>query len=177
MNSHGGKLIFCQQFSFDTLKCFVLAYKFYSLVCWIMLSSVQHKTFRNIYGRVQNVGRKWRKKETGVLFSGRNLGCCGGGGGSYYNCFLAITIMSPRREVGRFEDEPTRSIERSCGERKRACKSPLLPRPKAAFVIVSIERRRGRLRNAKHAPPVGEGSQKSLEMLSYLDNYLDEWIM
>ena len=95
------------------------------------------------------------KRKTGVLFSGRNLGCCGRGGGcSYYNCFLAITIMSPRREVGRFEDEPTRSIERSCRERKRACKSPLPLRPKAAFVIVSIERRRGRLRNAKHAPPV-----------------------
>ena len=37
------------------------------------------------------------KKETGVLFSGRKVGCCGGGGGYYY-CFLAITIMSRSRE-------------------------------------------------------------------------------
>ena len=35
-----------------------------------MLSSV-HKTFRNIYGRAQNVGRKWREegeKETVFYF-------------------------------------------------------------------------------------------------------------
>ena len=44
------------------------------------------------------------------------------------------------------------------GRRERACKS--LPRPRAAFVIVSIERLRGRLRNAKHTPPSGEEEEE-----------------
>ena len=33
-----------------------------------------------------------REKEAGVIFYGRKVGCCGKGG-SYYYCFLAITIM------------------------------------------------------------------------------------
>ena len=32
-----------------------------------MFSSV-HKTFRDIYGRVQNVGRKWRKEKKKRVF-------------------------------------------------------------------------------------------------------------
>ena len=53
-----------------------------------------------------------------------------------------------------------RGESREAAERGREREPVNLPprplRPKAAFVIVSIERLRGRLRNAKHAPPLGE---------------------
>ena len=63
--------------------------------------------------------------------------------------------MSRSGERGRGTHAEKRGTD---GERERACKS--LPRPRAAFVIVSIERLRGRLRNAKHTPPSGEEEEE-----------------
>ena len=96
-------------------------------------SEIFMEGYRTWEGRGGKNERKKERNETGVLFSGRKVGRCGGRRSrSYYYRFLAITIMSRSREgevgEGGTKMNP-RGESREAAERgrERACKSPSAP--------------------------------------------------